>query len=178
MTLTQPSPGPLPARVETVDIRDFVADDAAAFRSLNEEWIRAYFSIEAPDIEVLGDPEGAILRPGGRILMAVAGAQPVGCCALLAEGDRVYELAKMAVAPAWRGRGLGRRLLRQVLATAREMGARRVWLGSNRRLADALHLYESIGFRACPPPHASPYSRADVFMEMDLAPEAAPPSSV
>jgi putative acetyltransferase len=164
----QTSPGSVAEPAVAIEIRDFRPGDAVAFRTLNEEWIEACFRLEDADREVLGDPEGAILRPGGRILMTVDGQRPVGCCALVAEGDGVYELVQMAVTPAYRARGLGRRLLQHATQVAHEVGARRLWLGSNRKLADALHLCESFGFRPCPPPHASPYARADVFMEMVL----------
>ena len=49
-------------------------DDSTAFRTLNEEWITRHFTLEAKDRETLGDPEGTILRRGGRVYLAeVAG---------------------------------------------------------------------------------------------------------
>ena len=153
-----------------IRIRSFRPEDAAAFRALNEEWITKYFRLEEPDRVALGDPEGHILRPGGAIFMAFAGEIAIGTAALIAEGDGVYELAKMAVNEAWQGHGIGRRILEHAIAEARRMGGHRLYLGSNKRLASALHLYEALGFRHIPPErlHPSPYSRADVFMEMDL----------
>ena len=47
------------------------------------------------------------------------------------------------------------------------MGATLLTLATSRKLANAIHLYESIGFQHIPP-EPSPYSRADVFMEMSL----------
>ncbi len=118
----------------------------------------------------LRDPEGTILDRGGHILMAVAEGVPVGCCALIPEGEGEYELAKMAVAESMRGRGVGRELLERTLALARSLGAQRLTLGSSTKLPDAVHLYESVGFRHIPPERRvpSPYARASVFMEMDL----------
>jgi putative acetyltransferase len=102
--------------------------------------------------------------------MAYAGDGAVGCVALIPMGIRVYEVSKMAASPRLRGRGLGGRLLHHVIDQARVIGAEFLFLGSNSKLADAVHLYESIGFRhvnpeALPP---LPYSRANVFMEMRL----------
>ena len=50
------------------------------------------------------------------------------------------------------------------------MGARSLFLGSNSRLENAVHLYESIGFRHVPPESIPemPYARANVFMELSL----------
>ncbi len=47
-------------------------EDATAFRTLNEEWITRYFTLEKMDRETLGDPEGKILKNGGHILMALS----------------------------------------------------------------------------------------------------------
>lgn len=155
----------------SIEIRSLSpGDDMTAFRTLNEEWITRYFTLEAKDRETLNDPANSILLKGGHIFMAYAGDEAVGCVALIPMGNRVYELSKMAVSPGLRGRGLGRRLLHHVIAQARIIGARSLFLGSNSKLADAVHLYESIGFRhvnpeALPP---MPYSRANVFMEMPL----------
>lgn len=160
-----------PTSAPTIEIRALLpGDDTTAFRTLNEEWIARYFRLEAPDIETLGDPETAILRKGGSIFMVYADSLPVGCAALIPLGQGVYELSKMAVSPPLRGRGLGRRLLLHVIAQARLLGATSLFLGSNTRLADAVHLYESVGFRHVPPAFLppNPYTRANVFMQMSL----------
>ena len=158
-----------------IEIRSLApGDDATAFRTLNEEWITRYFTLEAKDRETLNNPVHSILLKGGHIFMAYAGAEAAGCVALIPLQDGVYELSKMAVSSHLRGRGIGRHLLQHVIAQARSIGARSLFLGSNTRLKDAIHLYESVGFRhvkseTLPP---MPYSRADVFMEMPLEPDS------
>ena len=152
-----------------VTIREFEPGDEAAFRQLNEEWINRYFRMEEKDKESLYHPQAHILAPGGRILFAVLDGQCVGCCALVPGGDGEYEVAKMAVTASCQGNGIGRKLLQAVVDTARSMGARRLHLETNHALAPAIRLYESIGFRHVTPAVPSPYVRADVFMEMNLA---------
>lgn len=162
--------GPIPTR-PTIDIRPLLpGEDATAFRTLNEEWIIRHFTLEAKDVETLGDPVNSILRKGGYIFMVYADAKPVGCVALIPEGSGVYELSKMAVSPHLRGHGLGRRLLRHAISHARQIGAKSLFLGSSTKLPDAVHLYESVGFRHVPPETLPPmpYTRANVFMEMAL----------
>ena len=153
-----------------ISIRPFQPGDEEAFRSLNEQWITKYFSIEAQDLLVLGNPEHHILRPGGRILMAISGAKPIGCCALIYVRPGVFEVAKMAVAEDYQGKGAGRKLLQHIIAEARAMGATLLDLGSNSKLTNAIHLYESVGFRHVPPERIvpMPYTRVDVFMELVL----------
>ncbi len=157
--------------IPTISIHALLpGDDATAFRTLNEEWIALYFTLEARDVETLGDPETTILRKGGSVFMICADTLPVGCAALIPMGEGVYELSKMAISPQFRGHGLGRRLILHVIAQARLLGATSLFLGSNTRLAAAVHLYESVGFchvlPDCLPPN--PYSRANVFMQMFL----------
>lgn len=145
-------------------------EDRRAFRTLNEEWIMRYFVLEDKDREILGDPDNAILRKGGRILMVQMGDELVGCVALIPLGNGVYELSKMAVSPRLRGRGVGRKLLEHTIAEARASGATSLFLGSSTKLKNAVHLYESVGFRHVPPEEIPPmpYTRADVFMTMRL----------
>jgi N-acetylglutamate synthase-like GNAT family acetyltransferase len=151
-------------------IRSFRPGDEVAFKRLNEEWIVRYFVLEDKDREVLGDPVKYILNPGGQILFAVVGDQIVGCCALAPEAPREYEVAKMAVTEACRGRGIGRMLLDAVIEEARRMGASRLYLETNSKLPAASRLYQSVGFCHLQPERVKPslYARADVFMEMFL----------
>jgi putative acetyltransferase len=155
----------------TIDIRPLVpGDDATAFRTLNEEWITRHFTLEAKDIETLGDPENSILRKGGHIFMVYADSEPVGCVALMPMSSGAYELSKMAISPHLRGQGIGRRLLEHAIAQAKLIGAKSLFLGSSTKLPNAVHLYESVGFQHVKPETLPPmrYTRANVFMEMTL----------
>src|ERR1700683_4033179 len=139
------------ATEQDVTIREFIAGDETAFRKLNEEWIPRYFTVEAKDEEVMADPRGTILDRGGRIFFAVREGNIVGCCALLAMGPGEYEVAKMAITESHRGAGLGRSLLKNVIAEARAGGATRLYLETNHQLTPAIRLYETLGFRHLPP---------------------------
>jgi putative acetyltransferase len=166
LTPTQPT-----SLAPTVTIRALrPGDDGTAFRTLNEEWITRHFTLEPKDREVLGDPESTILAKGGHIFILEAEGEPAGCVALIPMGDGIFELSKMAVSPNLRGMGLGRRLIEHTIAHARKIGATRLFLGSSTKLANAIHLYESVGFRHVPPAHLPPmpYTRADVFMDLPL----------
>jgi putative acetyltransferase len=156
-----------PISLSEVAIRKFQPGDEASFRSLNEEWISRYFRIEPKEAEILSDPKGTILDPGGQILFALLENRCVGCCALRRMGDTEYEVAKMAVTPACQGAGIGRKLLEAVMETARALGAKRLFLETNHTLTPAIRMYESVGFTHIPPERRkpSPYLRADVYME-------------
>lgn len=158
-TGTDNSPG------HAIELRPFQPGDAEAFRTLNEWWIRKYFGIEPHDNDMLLDPEGYVLAQGGHIFFAVAEGVPVGCCALIPIEPGVYEVAKMAVAESWQGAGIGRKVLSYTVEQGRALGAASLYLETNSRLSNAIHLYESLGFQHLPP-RPSPYSRANVFMEL------------
>jgi GNAT superfamily N-acetyltransferase len=153
-----------------IELRLYQSGDADAFRDLNRDWIVRYFEVEEHDLIQLDDPESNILRPGGQILMAVVGEERIGCCALVAVKPGVFEVAKMAVSERYRGQGIGRKLLEYTVAQARKLGAHTLELASNTKLANAVHLYESLGFRHLPPERVepSPYARSNVFMELHL----------
>jgi putative acetyltransferase len=150
--------------------RMFEPGDETAFRELNEAWIRQFFAIEPKDVEVLGDPVRHILDRGGEIVMVIQNGNPVGCCALLAMPERCFEIGKMAVAEEFRGHGIGRSLLTHAIQRGRERGAKRLYLETSTKLPNAIHLYESEGFRHLPPERVqpSPYTRSDLYMEMFL----------
>lgn len=149
-------------------------DDArhhAAFVRLNERWIRDLFGVvEAADHAELDSPLESIVAKGGYIFVAELACEAIGTFAMM-RGSKEgydYELVKFAVSPDAQGRGIGRRLIETCLARARETGARRLFLESNRKCAAAVHLYERYGFRHLKVEH-SDYARCDVQMELDFA---------
>jgi len=155
--------------VDEIEFRAWKShEDSVAFRKLNEEWIVRFFTLETKDRETLNHPEEKILGKGGRIFMAYSGDAAVGCVALIPVSEGVYELAKMAVAPELRGRGVGRGLLEYAIGEGRRLGAQSLYLASSTKLKNAVHLYESVGFQHIPVEQrpATEYARSDVFMEM------------
>jgi GNAT superfamily N-acetyltransferase len=164
------------AAFRVVPFRPARADHRTAFRELNLAWIEANFVVEPRDRHELDDPEG-ILAAGGEIFMAEAespgGVQLLGTCALLAEGDGAFELAKMAVRDDARGRGVGRALGDAAIAAARSRGASRVELLSNTRLEPAIALYRALGFVEVPLPRTD-YTRANIKMVLALRPPRLP----
>jgi ribosomal-protein-alanine N-acetyltransferase len=66
-------------------------------------------------------------------------------CSAWIVADEIH-VNNLAVAPAWRRRGLGRRLLVRVLDAGAAEGARQATLEVRRSNAPALRLYETLGF--------------------------------
>ena len=156
--------GPSEIRIVTYEPRH-----ARAFRDLNLDWIEEHFEVEEMDRRQLFHPDEAILRPGGAILVAEDPDGVLGVCALVQEGPVRYQVSKMAVRRDLRGRGIGRRLLTEVIAHARALGAKELFIVSNTRLAPALHLYRELGFAEVPPPEDPEYARCNVALELRLS---------
>lgn len=155
--MSEPSP---------IRIVDYAARWREDFARLNIEWLERWFTVEPIDREVLGDPETHILAGGGHVLFAVdADDRAVGTVALKRESEGVYELTKMAVMPEMRGAGVGRLLMHGAIKAFQARGGQELFLESSSKLAPALALYESVGFRHYPAPRpGSHYVRADVYM--------------
>lgn len=152
-----------------VEIVGYRPELAPAFAELNFQWIEALFVIEDADREVLLDPEGQIVAPGGSILFALADGQALGCVALKPVRAGVLELTKMAVREGQRGRGIGAVLMQAALDEAHRLRARELVLDTHSSLQNAIALYRRFGFVPIPP-QDSPYRRADVSMRRALAP--------
>lgn len=161
---------------DVVTIEPFRDDLAAAFAAINAEWIEAMYTMEATDRAVLGDPRRHIIDKGGEILFArSAELGLVGACALMPHGDGEFELTKMGVLAAARGRKVGETLLAGVIGKARAMQAdgrlASLFLLTNRKSAAAIHLYEKQGFVHSDDimaRHGSRYARCDVAMAFPL----------
>jgi putative acetyltransferase len=140
----------------------------AAFEQLNRDWIESYFVLEDADREVFGDPVGHILDPGGQIFFVVEGTEVLGTCAVLRHVGGECEIAKMAVAPAARGRGLGDLLMVAAIEFAEATGSRRLVIVSNTVLEPAIRLYRKHGFTQVPLISDGRYRRANIRLERPL----------
>jgi ribosomal protein S18 acetylase RimI-like enzyme len=142
----------------------------AAFEALNRDWIETYFTLEPADREILGDPGSRIIDTGGQVFFVVEDGQVLGTCALLRHSSDEYEIAKMAVAPTARGRGLGDLLMEACIADARRRAARRIVIVSNTVLEPAIRLYRKHGFVQVPLATDARYKRANIRLELELQP--------
>ena len=159
--------------LEAVTVVPYQEDYRGAFEQLNREWIEAYFVLEEADREVFRDPVAKILDTGGQIFFVLEGTRIQGTCAVLRQGPDECEIAKMAVAPAARGRGFGDLLMQTAIRYATEEGARRVIIVSNTVLEPAIRLYQKHGFARVPLASDGRYRRANIRLELEL-PATAP----
>jgi len=138
------------------------------FIRLNEEWISAYFEIEAVDRQLAANPQ-KVIDDGGYIFSLAPNNKVIGVCALFNHGNDIYELARMAVSPDHQGKGYGKQLIQVCLAKARELHAKKVFLVSNTKLDVAIALYTRRGFKTIATGQHPVYSRANITMALDIS---------
>jgi DNA-binding MarR family transcriptional regulator/N-acetylglutamate synthase-like GNAT family acetyltransferase len=137
------------AMAPAMTIRDFSNELAGAFYAINAAWISQMFALEENDVTLLENPRALIVDKGGAVLFAeTPDLGVVGTCAIMKMKDGWFELTKMGVLEAARGRKVGEFLLAAAIERAKAMGvADRLYLLTNRKCAAAIHLYEKLGFQ-------------------------------
>jgi ribosomal protein S18 acetylase RimI-like enzyme len=149
-----------------IELIEYRPDLRPEFERLNRIWLEQHSLLEPVDLEYLREPERLILAHGGQVFFAMQGQAVVGTCAAIPISPTSWELAKLAVDPSSRGLGIGRRLCEAVLAYARAAGAIEIVLTSHTALVEAIHLYETLGFRHAPLPADVRYETANVYMQL------------
>jgi DNA-binding MarR family transcriptional regulator/GNAT superfamily N-acetyltransferase len=112
-----------------------------------------------------------LTEPEGLLLVAWLRGDPIGCGALKFHDGTPAEIKRMWVAPAARGLGVGRRILRELEDHARRRGVGVLRLETNRALREAGRLYRSAGFAEVEAFNDEPY--AHHWFEKRLEPSAA-----
>jgi putative acetyltransferase len=144
-------------------VRLATKDDVLAIRAVLlivrcEYGVLGEIGADDPDLD---DLELNYFRCGGCFEVAEDAAKRiVGCAGLYPLNARRAELCKMYLEESARGRGLGKRLLEDLLAAARRGGFREVWLETNSVLTEAIGLYRKYGFQPVDSEHLLP--RCDV----------------
>lgn len=140
--------------------------------------VRALFSEYADAIRIdlcfqnftheLATLPGAYTPPRGRLLLARHEKVIAACAALRPIDAATCEMKRLYVRPAYRRRGIARRLSVTLLAAARDIGYRRVRLDTLASMTEAIALYRSLGFVETAPYYSNPLPGA-TFMALDLS---------
>jgi GNAT superfamily N-acetyltransferase len=105
--------------------------------------------------------------PTGAFILAEEDGQYLACIAVRQFAAEVGEIKRLYVAPAARGRGLGRVLVERIIAEARKLGYRSLLLDTLPFMKEAQSLYLSMGFRATTAYRFNPIA-GSAFLRLDL----------
>ena len=140
-------------------------EEIGAARQLFEEYWNSFGF--TPCFQGFGDELATL--PGKYIaiglLMMPEGA--AGCVALRPFDATRGEFKRLYVRPAWRGQGLGVKLLDWVIAEARERGFRELVADTMPVMTSALAMYDRAGFERTEPYAAEPTPGA-VYLRLKL----------
>ena len=104
--------------------------------------------------------EAAVLYnpPTGRFFVARVDGELAGCGGVVHLDDTTTEIKRMWVAPASRGRGVGKALLARLEAEAGAAGRTKVVLDTNGTLREAMAMYESADYAPIDRYNDNPYA--------------------
>ena len=162
--------------------------DVAAFRALVEEHAAALAATLPGDViaRIRSDASslpGLYAPPSGAIVLAWTTDEsdppqppplPAGGGALHALDEESAEIKRMFVRPAYRGLGLGGRIVGALVDAARARGYQRVRLGTIPSMHAAVALYQRHGFVTIPRYRADELSPDTLFFERALVPAVDP----
>lgn len=173
----------------------FQAESAAQIEQIRELFLEYAKSLgfslcfQGFDQELAGLP-GDYSPPEGRLLLAEYDGQVAGCGALhkverhvsrvasseagikvtdnTQADERIGEMKRLYLRPAFRGKGLGRALADRLLREARGIGYAKLRLDTVEPvMKDAVAMYRRMGFREIAPYRENPMA-GTLYMELDL----------
>jgi putative acetyltransferase len=118
------------------------------------------------------DLYGLFRKTGSVLWVAEIGGIAAGCCGIYpTDGleSNCAELVKYYLAEPARGRGTGRELMEKCIASARELGYRKLYLESLPHFSKAVLIYEKLGFHKLNKPlGSSGHTTCNIWMLLDL----------
>ena len=150
-------------------VRLAIEDDIPAIRAVlfsvrSEYGVMGEMGANDADLD---DLEINFFRGGGCFeVVEDAANRIVGCAGLRPLNPCRAELCKMYIEKSARRQGLGKRLLEDLLAAARQSGFREVWLTTNSVLIEAITLYARYGFQPVGAEHLPPRCDAAYLLRL------------
>ena len=135
------------AAVNEVQLRPATAGDVPAILAVTQAAYAVYAGRLTPPSSALSEEPEAVMRylNDGGVIVAEAGGEVVGAVRYEPHEGYLY-LARLAVVPAWQGRGIGRRLVEAVEEWALLLGLDEVRLGVRIELPTNRDFYRRLGY--------------------------------
>jgi len=112
-----------------------------------------------------------LVDPSVTLFQVCVGESIIGMGGFKDLGGSVAELKSMRISPEFRGRGLGRRLLDELIGTAAQRGFTQLCLetGTHEYFTAARAMYQAAGFTPCPPFGGYQLDENSVYYRLQLA---------
>jgi GNAT superfamily N-acetyltransferase len=163
-------------KVTEVSVGDATVQDLLyryLFDVASSYWGRPATTAEMTQV-VADHPSDDLAPPGGLFLLGLYAGEPAGCVGLRFGAGGFAELARMFVAPEFRGRGGGAVLLAASEERARARNVHTIRLDTRQDLIAARRLYAANGYEEIPAYSEGPY--AQCWYAKHIAQPAAPAS--
>jgi putative acetyltransferase len=139
------------------EVRELVAELNAHLLSLTPPEFCFHLSVEQ------------MAEPSTTVWIARDAGKAVACGALKRHSERIGEVKRMFTRPEWQGRGIGRRVLGEIIDAAITDGLEELVLETGDRHPAAWAIYEKAGFIRCGPVLDYPDSEYSVFYHKQLS---------
>lgn len=110
---------------------------------------------------------GKYAPPDGALLLAMLNGKEAGCAALRKISEEICQMKRLYIRDAFRGLGIGRKLVSMIIEEAKGMGYSYIRLDTLPTMQEAQKLYTSFGFYDIEPYVFNPISGTR-FMELRL----------
>lgn len=110
---------------------------------------------------------GEYSLPDGRLVVAINETKVAGCVALRNLVNGICEMKRLYIRPEYRGKGIGKELVKIIIGEAEKIGYTRMRLDTVPAMKEAIALYRSMGFYEIAPYRNNPIEGA-IFMEFNL----------
>lgn len=130
-------------QIEKLQTSDIEATKALIVEYLR--WMREDLSFQHVEKELATFPD-IYKEPEGTFLVAKDGDIVIGCVGIKKIEDSVCEMKRLYVKDDYKGEGIGRALVENILSEARKKGYQKIRLDTLKRMERALGLYEKYGF--------------------------------
>lgn len=129
------------------DMCDIIRRNLSVFEEVGSVLAATYRRLDGLYGNYLGEGLRFIAAKNTEQNQLVGGAG-IGPLAGLPLSEGYGEIRDLVIEPDYRGQGLGARLLKTCIATAKEFGYKRLYLKTTPQMQNAQRLFERFGFRA------------------------------
>ena len=133
-------------------------------KELNVDLCFQGFDKELREIEIqYNDPSGILL-----LLKNKNGF--IGCVGLRKINEEISEMKRMYVKKEFRGKGLSKELIKELIRQAKELKYKSIRLDTLPQMKEAIHLYSSFGFKEIQPYRFNPVDGTK-YMQLYIHPQ-------